>query len=145
MSEEKKIGEANAGFEAYQPTPKRFDFDLATVLAFEAGVEHGEMKTEAAPFEAGTGLLGATLPGQRVTPENVGQLPAGSVVRIGDGSRLIHLHDGLWLWCRDGAWTYDRVERLTWRLDGKSVLCHMPATNPCAAADSLSAAEGEGE
>lgn len=47
MSNETKIGEANAGFEACKPAPKRFDFDLKTVLAFEAGVEHAEAKTEA--------------------------------------------------------------------------------------------------
>jgi hypothetical protein len=77
-------------------------------------------------FEAGTGLMGATKSGQRVTPENVGELPPGSVVRVGDGSRLIHLHDDLWLWCSDHAWCYDRVEHLAWRLGVASVLCHMP-------------------
>lgn len=78
------------------------------------------------PFEAGTGLMGATAPGQSVTSENVHLLPAGSVVRNSDGSRLIHLHGDLWLWCSDCAWTYDRVERLAWRLDGNSVACHIP-------------------
>ena len=76
-------------------------------------------------FEAGTGLMGATASGQRVTAENVSELPIGSVVRIGDGSRLIHLHDDLWLWCCDTAWCYDRVDRLAWRLDDKSVACHV--------------------
>lgn len=79
------------------------------------------------PFEAGTGSIGWTKPGQKVTKDNVAELPPGSVVRIGDGSRLIHLHDSLWLWCCDHAWTYDRVENLAWRLDEKSVACHVSA------------------
>ena len=56
------------------------------------------------PFKAGTGLMGATEPGQIVTPENVHFLPPGSVVRIHDesGSRMIHLHDDLWLWWAEG-------------------------------------------
>ena len=81
---------------------------------------------------AGTGLMGATEPGQRVTPENVTQLPPGSVVRIGDGSRLIHLHDGIWLWCCNHAWQYDRIEGLLWRLDKTSVACHIaPSLEEC--------------
>ncbi len=78
-----------------------------------------------AEFRAGTGLLGATESGQKVTPENMTQLPPGSVVRNGDGSRLIRLHDELWLWCSDHAWTYDRAEHLSWHLDSKSVACHI--------------------
>jgi hypothetical protein len=70
--------------------------------------------------------MGTTEPGQRVTAANVAQLPPGSVVRNGDGSRLIHLHDGLWLWCYGYAWTYDRIEYLARRLDEKSVVCHVP-------------------
>jgi hypothetical protein len=71
--------------------------------------------------------MGATEPGQEVTAENVGELPPGSVVRIKDGSRLIHLHDDLWLWCCDCAWCYDRVERHAWRLKEGATLCHVPS------------------
>lgn len=77
-------------------------------------------------FAAGTGLMGHTEPGQRVTPSNVIELPPGSVVRNGDGSRIIHLHDGLWLWCSDVSWLYDRIDRIARRLDDQSVLCHIP-------------------
>ncbi len=77
-------------------------------------------------FKSGTGLMGATEPGQRVTAQNVEQLPPGSVVRIGDGSRIIHLHDDVWLWCNHTSWVYDHVEKLTWRLDNRSVVCHIP-------------------
>lgn len=77
-------------------------------------------------FVAGTGLMGATESGQTVTAENVHLLPPGSVVRILDGSRLIHLHDGLWLWCCDGAHCYNSVEHLVWRLKPGAVLCHLP-------------------
>ena len=82
------------------------------------------------PFKAGTGLMGATEPGQIVTPENVHFLPPGSVVRIHDesGSRMIHLHDDLWLWCNDTVHVYDRVENLLWRLQPEAVLCHIPVT-----------------
>lgn len=76
-------------------------------------------------FEAGTGMLGGTEPNQRVTADNIHELPAGSVVRNGDGSRLIHLHDKIWLWCCDCAWTYDRIENLAHRLDENSVACHI--------------------
>lgn len=79
---------------------------------------------KATTFKAGTGLMGATAPGQAVTSENIGELPSGSVVIINDGSRLIHLHDGLWLWCNDCAWTYDLLKNLTWRLGDGAVLCH---------------------
>lgn len=77
-------------------------------------------------FRAGTGLGGATEPGQKVTLKNVAELPPGSVVRIDDGSRLIHLHPDWWLWCRDGAWSYGRLNDLAWRLEAGAVLCHMP-------------------
>ena len=70
--------------------------------------------------------MGGTQPGQKVTRQNIKELPPGSVVRNGDGSRIIHLHDDIWLWCKDGAWCYDKVEYLSWRLDEKSVLCHIP-------------------
>lgn len=78
-------------------------------------------------FVAGTGLAGATEPGQRVTRDNIAELPPGSVVRNSDGSRLIHLHDGLWLWCCDNSWCYDRIDNLKRRLDAKSVACHVAA------------------
>lgn len=77
-------------------------------------------------FKAGTGLMGATEPGQRVTAENANELPPGSVVRLDDGGRLIHLHDSLWLWCCDGAWCYDHLDQLAWRLPG--TLCHLPVS-----------------
>jgi len=82
------------------------------------------MKTK---FKAGTGLMGATEPGQVVTRENIGELPPGSVVRNADGGRLIHLHDGIWLWCNGCAWCYDRLEFSLRHLDETSVLCHIPA------------------
>lgn len=70
--------------------------------------------------------MGATEPGQKVTPKNLDELPPGSVVRNGDGSRIIHLHDDVWLWCADGAWLYHDAERMKTRLDKDSVLCHLP-------------------
>lgn len=84
------------------------------------------MKTKLikSPFEVGTGLGGYTEPGQEVTKENAHHLPAGSVVLLKDDSRLIHLHDDLWLWCCDGGWCYDRLQWLSWRLPG--TLCHIP-------------------
>lgn len=91
---------------------------VACPAAFFMGVE---MKS----FEYGTGILGATAPNQKVTSENAHELPPGSVVRIGDGSRLIHLHDTLWLWCCDHAWCYDLLENLLMRLDDQSVACHI--------------------
>lgn len=95
-----------------------------SIVAAQTTVELGMKRRKS--FVAGTGLMGATESGQQVTAENIHELPPGSVVRNGDGSRHIHLHDGLWLWCCDHAWTYDRVENLTYRLDKKSVLCHLP-------------------
>lgn len=77
-------------------------------------------------FHSRTGMLGATESGQAVNPTNVHQLPPGSVVRITDGSRLIHLHDDLWLWCCDGAHCYDRIENLTRYLEVGATLCHHP-------------------
>lgn len=71
--------------------------------------------------------MGATEPGQKVTKDNVHELPPGSVVRLDDGERLIHLHDGVWLWCCDAAHCYDRVENLIHHLpNGIGTLCHMP-------------------
>jgi hypothetical protein len=63
--------------------------------------------------------------GQKVTASNIDQLPQGSVVMNGDGSRIIHLHDGLWLWCCDGAWCYDYVDRMKLKLDSKATACHV--------------------
>ena len=77
-------------------------------------------------FEAGTGLMGCTEPGQKVTPENVEQLPPGSVVQLEDGSRLIHLHETFWLWCCDCAHCYDRIANLAWRIKDGATLCHVP-------------------
>jgi hypothetical protein len=77
-------------------------------------------------FKAATGLLGSTECGQRVTKQNIEQLPAGSVVRNGDGSRIIHLHDNFWLVCSDTMHCYDNVERMKGYLDSKSTLCHIP-------------------
>lgn len=82
------------------------------------GAAHGSA------FRAGTGLMGSTECGQRVTQHNVRQLPPGSVVRLDDGGRLIHLHDEVWLYCSDCAHCYDRIENLKWRLPGE--LCHLP-------------------
>jgi hypothetical protein len=86
------------------------------------GERNNNMKKS--PFEAGTGLMGATEPGQRVTKENSHLLPPGSVVRLDGEGRLIHLHDGLWLYCCDAAWCYDRIEHLARYLPG--TLCHIP-------------------
>ena len=84
-------------------------------------------KSEAAcsPFVAGTGIRGATDCGQKVTRENAHHLPPGSVVRLDGGGRLIHLHDGLWLYCTDCSWCYDNLKRHLTRLPG--TLCHIPA------------------
>lgn len=77
-------------------------------------------------FKARTGLLGATESGQRVTAQNINELPAGGVIRNGDGSRIIHLHDDLWLHCSDISWCYDRVAGMHRYLDKQSTLCHCP-------------------
>lgn len=69
--------------------------------------------------------MGVTKPGQMVTPENIAELPAGSVIRNGDGSRIIHLHDRTWLWCCDHAWYYDNVDHMKSKLDERSVACHI--------------------
>lgn len=79
------------------------------------------------PFKSGTGLMGFTESGQRVTADNAHFLPPGSVIRLDAGGRLIHLHDGLWLYCTDCSWCYDRIEHHLRRLPG--TLCHIPA-NP---------------
>lgn len=77
------------------------------------------------PFEAHTGLLGATKSGQRVTVENAHFLPPGSVIRLDDGDAvLVHLHDDLWYWRSGCAWCYDRLDRFHSYLPG--VLCHHP-------------------
>ena len=76
-------------------------------------------------FNYATGLMGATEAGQLVTADNIAELPPGSVVRNGDGSRIIHLHDKLWLWVDDNAWCYDNVDRMKQYLDDKSVACHV--------------------
>lgn len=70
--------------------------------------------------------MGSTEPGQKVTKNNVHLLPSGSVVRVKDGSRLIHLHDHVWLWCCDGAHAYDNIDTLKWRLREGAELCHIP-------------------
>lgn len=81
------------------------------------------------PFKAGTGMLGATQPGQVVTAENAHFLPPGSVVRFaGDDAVLIHLHEGLWYRRSGCSWCYDRLERFHRDLPG--VLCHMPTSSP---------------
>ncbi len=76
-------------------------------------------------FKSRTGMLGSTKPGQKVTRQNVRTLPPGSVVRNSDGSRIIHLHDDLWLYCCDNAHRYDRIENLLYRLEN-ATLCHIP-------------------
>jgi hypothetical protein len=90
----------------------------------QKAIPGGSLKPDGSPFRAGTGMLGATEPGQLVTAENAHWLPPGSVVRLDDGGRLIHLHDGLWLWCAGYAHCYDRLEYHLRRLPG--VLCHIP-------------------
>lgn len=100
---------------------------------------HSRASRRAAPvcsrslLRAGTGLMGATESGQRVTADNAHFLPPGSVVRLDGGGRLIHLHDGLWLYCTEHAWCYDRIEHHASRLPG--TLCHIPANKdkekPC--------------
>ena len=85
------------------------------------------MKTDtpSESFKAGTGMMGATEPGQKVTRENVHLLPVGSVVRNGDCSRLIRLHGDLWLWCKDSAHCYSDIGHLSMHLDDRSVACHV--------------------
>jgi len=76
-------------------------------------------------------MMGATESGQKVTAENVHELPPGSVVRMPDGERIIHLHDDLWLWCCDHAWMYGKVEDMQSKLRvGEGVLCHIPVPKP---------------
>lgn len=82
-----------------------------------------EMKPK--PFSCGTGLMGGTESGQRVTANNASNLPAGSVVRLGNGSRLIRLHDDLWLYCNDHIHCYDRLDNLKWRIDREATACHV--------------------
>ena len=77
-------------------------------------------------FKSKTGLMGATESGQRVTADNIASLPPGSVIRNGDGSRIIHLHDEVWLRCSECSWVYDGVSRMRTYLDKDSVLCHIP-------------------
>lgn len=69
-------------------------------------------------------MLGATAPNQQVTAENAHHLPPGSVVRLPDGGRLIHLHDKLWLWCDGCIHCYDDLESHLHRLP--VTLCHIP-------------------
>lgn len=77
-------------------------------------------------FKRGTGLMGATHPGQKVTTDNIEDLPPGSVIRNGDGSRIIHLHEGMWLHCSDHSHCYNGAEGMRRYLDDKSTLCHHP-------------------
>lgn len=77
-------------------------------------------------FRSRTGMLDVTETGQKVTPANINELPCGSVVRNGDGSRIIHLHDRVWLYCCDGAHCYDTVDRIQMYLDKTSEICHIP-------------------
>lgn len=84
-----------------------------------------ETTTIGSPFRAGTGMLGATESGQRVTTEDAHFLPPGSVVRLDDSDGvLIHLHDNLWYYRSGCAWCYDRIDHLKRYLPG--VLCHHP-------------------
>ncbi len=76
------------------------------------------------PFESGTGLMGFAKENQEVIEDNVHHLLAGSVVRLKEGGRLIHLHDDLWLYCTDNCWCYDNIEHLKRYLPG--TLCHHP-------------------
>jgi hypothetical protein len=78
-------------------------------------------------FEAGTGILGGTKQGQKVTKKNAHELPPGSVIRLDDVGRLIHLHEGLWLYCTDNSHHYDRLDNLLYHLPG--TLCHIPIPN----------------
>lgn len=76
-------------------------------------------------FKTRSGIMGATEPNQKVTKDNIVELPLGSVVRLGDNGRLIHLHDDLWLYCTDNSWCYDKIKYLLNRLDKDAVLCHI--------------------
>ena len=78
------------------------------------------------PFKSKTGIFGSTEPNQKVTSKNVHFLPPGSVVMLKDCSRLIHLHDLLWLWCCDCAHCYDNIDNLMWKLKDGATLCHIP-------------------
>lgn len=83
-------------------------------------------------FKYATGMIGATEPGQRVTKKNIHLLPPGSVVRIGIEERIIHLHDGVWLWIDGCAHCYDNVERMKNYLTSEAVACHVapPSKEP---------------
>jgi hypothetical protein len=84
-----------------------------------------KLKPRVKKYVAGTGLMGGTATGQRVaTLADAEQLPPGTVIRLDSKGRLIHLHDGLWLYCCDNAWCYDKIRYLARYLPG--TLCHMP-------------------
>lgn len=84
------------------------------------------------PFKVATGLMGSTEP-QKVTPENIHLLPAGSTVMLKEiGDWLIHLHDGIWLRISGCLHCYDRVERFHNLLDG-AMVSHIPNENRRAA------------
>jgi hypothetical protein len=86
--------------------------------------EQTKFTKKKSPFQSGGGLMGSTEPNQAVTKDNAHFLPPGSVVRLKEGERLIHLHDNLWLWCCDAGWCYDNLEHHLYRLPG--TLCHIP-------------------
>jgi len=77
-------------------------------------------------FKRRTGIAGSTEPNQKVTIKNIKDLPPGSVVNLGDNTRLIHLHDNLWLWLSDGAWCYDKLENFYHKLNKDATLEHIP-------------------
>lgn len=73
-----------------------------------------------------------TEPGQEVTKKNIYTLPEGSVVNLPydekfklDGGRLIHLHDGVWLWCDGGSHCYGGLDCHLHRVTKGSYLCHL--------------------
>lgn len=79
------------------------------------------------PFKSGTGLLGATEEGQHVDEYNIQHIPPGSVIKDWTtGSRIIHLHDGLWLYITDCSWCYDRVDRMKNYLTPTCTVEHLP-------------------
>lgn len=87
------------------------------------------MKRITKKFKTGNSLFGRyTEPGQKITKNNIADLPPGSVINNDDESgseRIVRLHNNVWLWYANGSWCYDNVERMKTFLSKKAVLCHL--------------------
>ena len=77
-------------------------------------------------FKSKTEIFGSTEPGQIVTTKNIHELPPGSVVCLSDGSKLIYLHDDLWLWQAECIYCYSKIDTFLDKLYSKATLEHIP-------------------